>query len=198
MVTQLVELRFKVRLVPEFKFLITVLHCFCSTLCATVEVCCFYRSSISLSSTHAQPCLILCSPMDCSPPCSSVCAISLARILEWVAISSCRGSSQPRNRTQVSCMFCFAGGFFTTWAISIGNDYICKIKKGVGRIQTPGQYLKDGSKAFQADGIAYAEVWGQKTCPQDTFHSNVSNQYMHFLISWPLFLPVNISLLEFQ
>ena len=33
-----------------------------------------------------------------------------ARILEWVAIPSCRGSSQPRDRTQVSCI---AGRFFT-------------------------------------------------------------------------------------
>ena len=37
--------------------------------------------------------------------------ISQARILEWVAISSSRGSSQPRDRTHVSCI---AGRFFTT------------------------------------------------------------------------------------
>ena len=36
-----------------------------------------------------------------------------ARILEWVAMSSSRGSSQPRDRTRVSHI---AGGFFTTWA----------------------------------------------------------------------------------
>ena len=35
--------------------------------------------------------------MDCSPPGSSVCGISQARILEWVAISSSRGSSQSRD-----------------------------------------------------------------------------------------------------
>ena len=40
--------------------------------------------------------------MDCSPPGSSVHGILQARILEWVAISFSRGSSQPRNRTQVS------------------------------------------------------------------------------------------------
>ena len=33
---------------------------------------------------------------------------------EWVAISSSRGSSQSRDWTQVSCVFCIAGGFFTT------------------------------------------------------------------------------------
>ena len=41
--------------------------------------------------------------MDCSPPGSSVCCISQSRILEWVAISFSRGSSQTRDRTHVSC-----------------------------------------------------------------------------------------------
>ena len=58
-----------------------------------------------------QLCPTLWDPMDCSPPGSSVHGISQARILEWVAISSSRGSSQPRDGTWVSCV---AGGFFTT------------------------------------------------------------------------------------
>ena len=41
-----------------------------------------------------------CDPMDCSLPGSSVHGILQARILEWVAISFSRGSSQPRNWTQ--------------------------------------------------------------------------------------------------
>ena len=49
--------------------------------------------------------------MDSSPPGVSVLGISQARILEWVAISFSRGSSPPRDQTQVSCI---AGGFFTT------------------------------------------------------------------------------------
>ena len=53
---------------------------------------------------HLHP--TLCYPMDCSPPGSSVRVISQARILEWVAISFSRGSSQPRNQTQVSRVFC--------------------------------------------------------------------------------------------
>ena len=39
----------------------------------------------------------LCDPVDCSPPCSSVHGIFQARVLEWVAISFSRGSSQPRD-----------------------------------------------------------------------------------------------------
>ena len=55
----------------------------------------------------------LCDPMDCSPPGSSVCEISQARILDWVAISFSRGFSRPRDRTQVSGI---AGRRFTVWA----------------------------------------------------------------------------------
>ena len=60
----------------------------------------------------------LCDPMDCSPPCSSVHRILQARILEWVAMLSCRGYSWPRNWTHVSSSPALAGGFFTsgtTW-----------------------------------------------------------------------------------
>ena len=45
----------------------------------------------------------LCDPMDCSLPGSPVHGILQARVLEWVAISSSRGSSQPRDQTHVSC-----------------------------------------------------------------------------------------------
>jgi len=48
--------------------------------------------------------------MDCSPPGSSVHGISQARILEWVAISFSRGSSQHRDQTAPPAL---AGGFFT-------------------------------------------------------------------------------------
>ena len=59
----------------------------------------------------AQPCPTLCDPMGCSPPGSSVHGILQARMLEWVAMSSSRGSSQPRVR---ACISCIAGRFFTT------------------------------------------------------------------------------------
>ena len=51
--------------------------------------------------------------MDCSLPGSFVHRIFQARVLEWVAISFSRGSSQSRDRTQVSY---FAGRHFTMWA----------------------------------------------------------------------------------
>ena len=62
-----------------------------------------------------------CSFMDCSPPGSSVHGISQARILEWVAISFSRGSSQSRDWTRVSCIagrfeaVCVANFRIKTW-----------------------------------------------------------------------------------
>ena len=59
----------------------------------------------------SKSCLTLCNPVDGSPPDSSVHGISQARVLECVAISFSSGSSQPRDRTCVSCL---TDGFFTT------------------------------------------------------------------------------------
>ena len=56
----------------------------------------------------SQSCPTLCDPMDYLVP-----GILQARILEWVAFPFSRGSSQPRDQTQVSHI---AGGFFTSWA----------------------------------------------------------------------------------
>ena len=64
----------------------------------------------------SQSCPTLGNPMDLrrrGPLGSSVYGIHQARILEWVAIPFFRGSSQSRDRTQVSCI---AGRFFTIWA----------------------------------------------------------------------------------
>ena len=74
----------------------------------------------------AQWCPTLCDPMDCSPPGSSVHGILQARILEWVVISFSRGSSQPRDGTQVSCI---AGRFFTIWATREALLVYIKVKK---------------------------------------------------------------------
>ena len=66
-----------------------------------------YAKKVKVSVTLT--CLTLCDPVDCGPPGSSVHGILQARILEWVAGPFSRGSSQPRNRTQVSLN---AGRFF--------------------------------------------------------------------------------------
>ena len=60
----------------------------------------------------AQLRLTLCDPMDSIPTDSSVLGILQGRILAWVAIPFFRGSSQPRDQTQVSYI---ADRFFTIW-----------------------------------------------------------------------------------
>ena len=57
-----------------------------------------------------QSCLTLCHPMDWSPPGFSVCGILHTRVLQWDAMSSSWGSSQPRGWTWVSYI---TGRFFT-------------------------------------------------------------------------------------
>ena len=64
----------------------------------------------------AQSCPSLCDFMDWSPPGSSVLGIFLARILELVAISYPRGSSQPRGPTCVSYVSCIG-----MWSLSQGH-----------------------------------------------------------------------------
>ena len=62
-----------------------------------------------------QSCLTLCDPMD-----YTVYGILQARIPEWVTFPFSRGSSQPRDRTQISHI---ASRFFTTWATREAQEY---------------------------------------------------------------------------
>ena len=80
---------------------------FCKMKCKRL---CFLRPKMKARALAAQSCLTVCDPMDYRPPGSSVCGILQARILEWVAISFSRGSSESRNRTWVSPI---AGRAFT-------------------------------------------------------------------------------------
>ena len=84
----------KIPLYPHF--LISLVSLLCCVLCFV-----------------SQSGLTLCGSMDCSPSGSSVHGILQARILEWVTMPSSRGSSQPRDQTQVSHI---AGRFCTVWA----------------------------------------------------------------------------------
>ena len=76
------------------------------TLITTVEMIC-----VCVLVTQSWP--ILCNPVDCTPPGFPVHEILQTRIQEWVSISFSRGSSQPRDRTPVSCT---TGRFITRWA----------------------------------------------------------------------------------
>ena len=78
------------------------------------------KTGLKVKALVAQLCLTLCDPMDCRTPSSSVHGILQARILKWVAIPFSKGSSQPRDQTQVSYV---AGRFFTSWAMREAQEY---------------------------------------------------------------------------
>ena len=77
--------------------------------------------SCESESEVTQSCPTLWDPMDCSLSRSSVHGIFQARVLEWIAISFSRESSQLRNRTQVSHI---AGRCFTIWATRVVSIYL--------------------------------------------------------------------------
>ena len=81
-------------------------------------------------------CLTLCDPMNCSPPGSSVHGILQARKLEWVAIPFSRGSSWPRDWTQVSLS---AGGFLTSWATREAQNFSYKQKTELPSVSFPAR-----------------------------------------------------------
>ena len=64
----------------------------------------------------------LCNPMDCSLPGSSAHGILQARVLEWVAMPSSRGSSLPRDQTQVSWVPCIGRKVLYHWC-HLGSPY---------------------------------------------------------------------------
>ena len=79
-----------------------------SLLLSCIQGYCYHLSKFHIyvldEGEVTQSCPTLCDPVDCSLPGSSVQGILQARVLEWVAISFSRGSSRPRDRTQVSCI----------------------------------------------------------------------------------------------
>ena len=86
---------------PNYRVCVCVCVCVREHACVCICVCvCMHTHLV------AHSCLTLGNPMDCSPPGSSVHVIFQARIPEWVAISSSRGSSWSTEWTHISCIFC--------------------------------------------------------------------------------------------
>ena len=71
-------------------------------------------------------CILLCDPMDYRPPGSSVCGILPARILEWIAIFSSRGSFPFRDQTCVGCVSCI-GSRILFHCGHLGSPYPCSL-----------------------------------------------------------------------
>ena len=102
-----------------------------------------------------QSCPTLCDPIDCSPSGSSVHGILHARMLEWVAMPSSRGSYRPRDQIQVSCI---AGTSFTVWATKEAQQRVKAKKK-------PFLLFQD-RRPFRISDDTILHVWPSK-CPLD-------------------------------
>ena len=89
-----------------------------------------YISSVCVCVCVAQSCPTLCNPMNYSPPDSRVYGVLWARILEWVAIPFSRGSSQPTDQIQISCM---ASRFFCVCVMRTLR--ICPLKNFMYKLQ---------------------------------------------------------------
>ena len=91
----------------------------------------------------SQSCPTLCDPMDYRAH-----GILQARILEWVAFPFSKGSSQPRDQTQVSLI---AGGFFTSWATREAQPR--------QHIKKQRHYFANRGPSSQGYGFSSGHVW---------------------------------------
>ena len=125
-----------------------------------------------------------CDPTDCRAPGSSVREISEARTLEWVALSSSRASSQPRNQT---CDSCIAGGFFNHCRTreapqySIGScqrlfpNFKPLIKPGCGRFYSgPKCLLLHHERQLNLPAMLVADLTMELTSPFKVGKSPIS------------------------
>ena len=90
-------------------------------------------------------------PTVCNPMAYIVHWILQARILEWVAVPFSRGSSQSRNRTQVSCI---AGGLFTSWVTREAQKW-----KSLSRVQLFTTPWTVACQAPLSMGFSRPEYW---------------------------------------
>ena len=90
----------KLHVLPPCSF--TLCNLTLNSLIAMMEA--SFKCYLNMFAASLQACLTFCDRMGCILAGSSVHGIFQARILEWVTVSSSRGSSQPRNQTHVSHM----------------------------------------------------------------------------------------------
>ena len=119
----------------------------------------------------SQLCLTLCDSMDCSLPGSSLDGILQAKILEWVAMPTSRGTSQLRDWSQI---FRTAGRFFTIWATREAHGW------WIGSVQFSRSVVSDSLRPHESQHA-------RPPCPSPTpgVHSDSrpSSQWCHLAIS---------------
>ena len=97
--------------------------------------------------------------MGYSPPSSSVHGIFQVKTLEWVAISFTRGSSQPRDRTRISCVSCTGRWILYHWARGHAQSYWWSEVKSLSHVRL---FATPWTVAYQAPpsmGFSRQECW---------------------------------------
>ena len=126
-------------------------------------------------------------PMDYSPPGSSLHGIFPARILEWVAISSSRGSSWPRDQIRVSWVSCIGGWILDRWAtweaLSITHSWAkIKAKWGISkymrlhRLEQIIVYGNKGSFKEKSSGTSLVAQWLRLYAPNARCPGSIPGQ----------------------
>ena len=129
----------------------------------------------------SQSCLTLCSPMDCSPPGSSVHGIFQARILDWIAVPFSRGSSQSRDQTRVSyiagSLYCWATREAPPNCVSVVDNsalrssFIILCQTLLYHIKSTKNSLRSFSEHVNFTGVQYTIIW---------FYRNSENIFCKF------------------
>ena len=130
----------------------------------------------------AQSCLTLCDPMDYSSPGSSVHEIVQARILDWAAMPSSRGSSWPREQTWSPAT---AGGFFathTTWEAPTSGKMKVKAAQSRLTLCNPMDYIVHG--ILQTRILEWGAIPFSRGSSQSTDWTQVSHTAGGSFTSW--------------
>ena len=125
-------------------------------------------SNLNSLCMRAQLCLTLCDPMNCSPPGSSVREIFPARILEWFAISSSRGSSQPGDQTRVFCIGRWILYHWATWEAQntcymfyVWNIYLKYFSNDILQLGTKQIIIETRKTVKTVPLMLYLKYWRQ-------------------------------------
>ena len=144
-----------------------------------------------LPDVHAkslQSCLTLCDPMDCSPPGFSVHGILQARILEWAAMPSYRGSFRPSDWTCVSCLLCWQTGSvpLAPPGKALWLPYTIAISPQVVHIRETKMYVHTKACTQMAITVflILSPIWEQPKWPPA--HEWINNQAINQSVYWKM------------
>ena len=128
---------------------------------------------VCMRAQSLQLCLTLGDTMDCSLPGSSVHGILQATILEWVAMPSFRGSSQPRDQTHVSWVSYTVGEFFTTE--TLGKPILKKTEQQ--KYKNSGEFLNKVLKSsLTEEESGWNQPWDFIVRHMDLMSNSIRNE----------------------